>query len=130
MVCEKRSITGQSQQANFTQTQSNQNFNKEGYLSFLFKNITSQFNKDPCRTKVHEQIIGSLIFWSLYTYTNFFPIFKNIWNHPVYNFPSLDFSDDRRKRKSVFNKYHIKNSSNIKKLCFSFWQKNWRILRK
>lgn len=62
MVCEKRSIAGQSQQANFTQTQNNQNFNKEGYLSFLFKNITSQFNKDPCRTKVHEQIIGALIF--------------------------------------------------------------------
>lgn len=62
MVCEKRSLAGQNQQANFTQTQSNQNFNKEGYLSFLLKNITNQFNKDPCRAKVHEQIIGSLIF--------------------------------------------------------------------
>lgn len=62
MGCEKRSLNIQNQQGNMTQNQGAQNYNKEGYLSFLFKNISNQFNKDPCRTKVHEQIIGSLIF--------------------------------------------------------------------
>ena len=38
------------------------NYHKEGYFSYLLKNISSQFNKDPYRTKIHEQLIGSLIF--------------------------------------------------------------------
>lgn len=58
---------------------------QEGYLSFLFKNITNQFNKDACRTKVPEQIIGSLIFWYLYTYLYFFPIFFTYyWNFALW----------------------------------------------
>ncbi len=35
---------------------------KEGYLTGLMRNISNQFYKDPCRSKMHEQIIGSLIF--------------------------------------------------------------------
>ena len=38
------------------------NYKKEGYFSYLLKNISNQFNKDPYRKKIHEQLIGSLIF--------------------------------------------------------------------
>ena len=34
----------------------------QGYFTGLIRNITNEFNKDPEKTKIHEQIIGSLIF--------------------------------------------------------------------
>ena len=63
MGCEKRtSLMIQNQAEKMSQTQKATQVPQEGYFSFLLKNITNQFNKDACRTKVPEQIIGSLIF--------------------------------------------------------------------
>ncbi len=62
MNCEKRSLAVQNKQGEYSPVQHPNNFIKEGYFTHLIKNISNQFNKDPCRTKVHEQIIGSLIF--------------------------------------------------------------------
>jgi hypothetical protein len=63
MGCEKRTSSMiQNQAEKMGQTKKITQVPQEGYLSFLFKNINNQFNKDACRTKVPEQIIGSLIF--------------------------------------------------------------------
>jgi hypothetical protein len=63
MGCEKIAssiIPNQAEKMN--QTRKATQIPQEGYFSFLLKNITNQFNKDAYRTKVPEQIIGSLIF--------------------------------------------------------------------
>lgn len=50
---------------------------KQGYLTGLLRNIENEFYKDPYRTKMHEQIIGSLIFWFVYTAFIFLPLVHN-----------------------------------------------------
>lgn len=34
----------------------------QGYFTGLIRKITNEFNQDPEKTKIHYQIIGSLIF--------------------------------------------------------------------
>lgn len=81
---------------------------QEGYLSFLFKNITNQFNKDACRTKVREQIIGSLIFWYFHTSLYFSSIlltaFSNLTIHITF---SESLNAHFYRRMFIFQKWEI-----------------------
>ena len=111
---------------NSSSTQNGRSSIQEGYFSHLFRNISNQFNKDPCRAKVHEQIIGSLIFWFLHTYFIFSLCLKNYTSNKIWNFPSLSLTSwNRRTSKCI--KMFFQVAKNILKLIYrarssyNFW---------